>query len=125
MTDGRRSYAPSMLCLTVLLLSVGGCQEPPTRAEQYAQDEVALKRGKALFIGSCGGYCHGTSPGPRDAPFLFDCTWKNGGSDNEIFGVIANGVPTTRMMSFKDALPEGDDDIWRLVAFIKAVGPQC
>lgn len=108
------------VCLVVLVL-LCGCG-PASPVERYLNDPEALQRGKSIFVGTCGGYCHSVSPGPRDAPYLFDCTWKHGASDDDIFQVIANGVPNTRMVSFRDALPEGDEDIWRLVAFIRAVG---
>ena len=80
-------------------------------------------RGELLFRSICGGYCHGISEGKRDAPFLFDCNWQHGGSDREIFAVIANGVPSTRMIGFGGKLPEGDTDIWNVLAFIRKTTP--
>jgi mono/diheme cytochrome c family protein len=87
-------------------------------ADAFVADPAALKRGKSIFIGTCGGYCHSTVPGPRDAPFLFDCVWIHGGSDQEIFATVSNGVPNTAMVSFSGMLPEGDDDIWRVIAYL-------
>jgi mono/diheme cytochrome c family protein len=107
-----------------LAFMTSGCGEPQS-SNPFAGNADAVKRGQSIFVGTCGGYCHSTSPGPRDAPFLFDCTWLHGGTDDDLFNVIANGVPNTRMVSFKGALPEGDDDIWRVVAFIQAAGPKC
>ena len=109
-------------CATVSLM---GCGEPTSRADQLALDPAALKRGKAIFTGTCAGYCHGTSPGPRDAPYLFDCVWNHGGSDAEVFNTISEGVPDTRMVSFGGKLPEGDEDIWRLVAYLKSKRAAC
>jgi mono/diheme cytochrome c family protein len=88
-------------------------------AARYANDATALKRGKSLFVGTCGAYCHGLQPGNRDAPYLFDCEWKHGGSDEEIFRTIRGGVPNTRMQGFADRMPQGDDDLWKIVAFLK------
>ena len=34
--------------------------------------------------------------------------------------MISNGVPGTRMVGYKGVLPEGDTDIWKLVAFLRA-----
>ncbi len=107
-------------CLWVL----GGC-DAGSRADAFADDPAALKRARSIFTGTCGGYCHGATPGPRDAPYLFDCVWLHGGSDEEIHATIANGVPGTRMVGFAGALPEGEDDIWRLVAYIKAERKGC
>jgi mono/diheme cytochrome c family protein len=98
---------------------------PPAPAESpavaFGKDPVAVKRGKSLFIGTCGGYCHSYHDGARgDVPDLFDCEWKNGGSDEQIFHTISTGVPNTRMIPFKGVLPDKDTDIWKLVAFLRA-----
>ena len=82
------------------------------------------ERGELLFRSICGGYCHGIVEGKRDAPFLFDCDWVHGGSDQEIFDVISAGVPQTRMIGFGGKLPEGDADIWSLIAYIRSTS-QC
>ena len=96
---------------------------PATPADAFRDDAEAISRGKALFIGTCAGYCHTTTPGNREAPYLFDGQWVHGGTDQEIFDTIANGVPGTTMIAFKGKLPQGDDDIWRLVAYITASRP--
>jgi mono/diheme cytochrome c family protein len=77
-----------------------------------------LARGKAIFTGTCGAYCHKMAPGPGDAPYLFDCNWLHGGSDAEIFQTISKGVPGSRMMPFGGALK--DPDIWRLVGYLRS-----
>jgi mono/diheme cytochrome c family protein len=81
-----------------------------------------VARGKAIFVGTCGAYCHHMTNTPGDAPFLFDCYWIHGGSDQEIFHTITTGVPGTRMVSFKGAIP--DTDLWRIVAYLKSAS-QC
>ncbi len=105
--------------LTALVFGVA-CSGAESPAARYAADPDALKRGKSLFVGTCGAYCHGMRPGNRDAPYLFDCEWKHGGRDEEIFRTIREGVPKTRMQGFADRLPEGDEDIWRIVAYLKS-----
>ena len=120
-TRGRTALACLLFLTTVAACGPG---EPPSPADAVRSDPVAMQRGRLLFNGTCGGYCHGTSPGPRDAPYLFDCTWLHGGSDEDIFRVISEGVPKTRMVSFGGNLPEGDDDIWRLVAYITSKVPK-
>lgn len=94
--------------------------KPASPAVAFEQDPAAVKRGKSLFIGTCGAYCHSMHDGARgDVPDLFDCAWKNGASDEEVFLVISNGVPGTRMVGYKGVLPDGDTDIWKLVAFLR------
>lgn len=110
------------IALAALLLA--GC-ESRTPASDFRIDPQALKRGKALFVGTCAGYCHSPVV-ERAAPNLFDCAWRHGsGADQEIFDLIAAGVPNTAMVGFQGKLPEGDDDIWRLVAYIGASRSGC
>jgi mono/diheme cytochrome c family protein len=95
---------------------------PPTEspAAAYLRDPAAVNRGRLIFVGTCGAYCHSTHDVERDAPSLFDCEWKHGGSDQEIFVSISEGIPNTRMPAWKGALPQGDDDIWRVVAYLRS-----
>jgi len=58
---------------------------------------------------------------PRGAaPSLFDCTWKHGGSDEEIFHTISEGVPGTQMPPWKKGLPGGAEDIWKVIAYLRS-----
>ena len=45
---------------------------------------------------------------------------EHGGSDEEIFHSISAGVPGTRMSPWAGALPQGDDDIWRVIAYLRS-----
>jgi mono/diheme cytochrome c family protein len=83
---------------------------------------AALARGKSIFVGTCGAYCHKMTTMQSDAPNLFDCAWLHGGSDLEIFHTITHGVAGTRMVAFGGAIP--DADIWSVVAYIKSAS-QC
>ncbi|MDE0189990.1 MAG: c-type cytochrome [Gammaproteobacteria bacterium] len=103
--------------LVAVAIMVAGCG-PASPADTFRADPEAMKRGKSLFVGTCAGYCHNTVADNRDAPYLFDRQWLHGGADREIFDSIANGIPGTTMIGFKGKLPQGDDDIWRLVAYI-------
>lgn len=116
-----------LLAAGAALAVAASCAKPepaapkPSPAAAFAGDPAAVKRGKGLFIGMCGAYCHSLHGGARgDVPDLFDCAWKNGGSDDEIFRSISSGVPGTRMVAFAGVLPDGDTDIWKLVAFLRA-----
>ena len=83
---------------------------------------AAIARGKSIFVGTCGAYCHKMTAMQSDAPNLFDCAWLHGGSDQEIFHTITHGVPGTRMVAFGGAIP--DADIWSVVAYLKSAS-QC
>ena len=107
------------LVLALVVLACGA-PKPESPAQKFARDPAAVERGKQIFIGTCGAYCHSTHDEERDAPSLFDCTWRHGGSDQEIFKSISEGIQNTRMPAWKGALPEGDDDIWRVIAYLRS-----
>lgn len=109
----------------VLALCMMSACDRGSPADGYIKNKVALKRGKSIFVGTCGAYCHSFSPGARDAPYLFDCVWLHGGADQEIFNSISTGVAGTRMMSFAGKLPEGESDIWKIIAFLKSNRKPC
>ena len=107
------------------LLTLMGCSPEPSIVEAFMQDPVAVARGDALFIGTCSGYCHSLTPDSGDALFLFDCEWKHGGSDEEIFNTVTEGVPNTRMIGFGNNFPEGDDDLWKIIAYLRTNAQSC
>ena len=109
---------------SVLILGLGACA-PADPAAGYLDDAEALRRGEAVFTGTCGGYCHLVGSSNADAPNLFDCEWIHGGSNRDVFTTITNGVVDTRMVGFGGKLPDGDDDVWKIVAFLKSRGPEC
>ena len=93
---------------------------PPPPSARYAADPAALKRGKLIFRSACGAYCHKLRPSRSDAPYLFDCVWKHGSSDADIFRVIAEGVPDTRMLGFGGPGKLSDEDLWKVIAFLRS-----
>ena len=114
---------PSLVALP-MLLALQGCAGPDL-ASQYLEDPEALARGEAVFVGTCSGYCHIPGIAVGDVPDLFDCAWRHGGSSQDIFNVIANGWPGSRMVAFGGRLPDGDEDIWKIVAYLKSEGSGC
>jgi mono/diheme cytochrome c family protein len=116
----------SLRCLSLIRLAglIAGAVLLAAPLSQAQPAEPDVHRGEQLFTALCSAYCHGRDPGKREAPFLFDCQWLHGGSETEIFTTVSNGVPNTRMVPFGGKLPNGDDDIRNLVAFIKS-NSQC
>ena len=94
-----------------------------TIVDQLRQDPLELARGEALYQGSCAQFCHAAESG--SAADLFDCSWVHGQSNEDIFTAITDGIPETRMIGFGSNFPEGEDDTWRLVAFIREQQPGC
>ncbi len=95
---------------------------PATAATPRFDAPSDIARGRSIFIGTCGAYCHRINAANGDAPNLFDCDWLHGESDDEVFHTITHGVSGTRMVAFGGALP--DEDIRRIVAYLKSAS-QC
>ena len=119
-----RACAPWVVLGALVSCSAQKAAPPPAASEspaaRYGKDPAAVERGRLVFIGSCGGYCHDIHGAERAAPSLLDCTWKHGGSDDEIFHTIAEGVPNTQMPPWKKGLPGGPDDIWKVIAYLRS-----
>ena len=113
------------MVLPIILTKCGEAKDSVSRAYAYMTDPEAVKRGRLLFVGTCAGYCHKLTPERVDALYLFDCDWKHGSSDQEIFNTVTIGVPNTRMLGFGTNFPEGENDLWKIIAFIRTNSAQC
>ena len=122
--DGR------LILLTAALLCVLICS-PSAKAESAADqknpftgDAAAIAFGKTLYEATCTGYCHTTATAKRvgRCPNLFDCEWKHGNTDGEIYHIVNEGVPNTEMVGFKGRLP--DEMLWKITAYIRSAS-QC
>lgn len=122
------NWRPGLMGLILFLLAACSSEENalpenPTAADLFRQDPVALERGRALYEGSCASFCHEVEG--DEAIDLFDCQWRHGSSDEELFAIITNGIPDTRMVGFGDNFPEREEDTWRLVAYINNDRAHC
>ncbi|HAG72223.1 MAG TPA: hypothetical protein DCL66_08480 [Gammaproteobacteria bacterium] len=113
------------MVLPITLTKCGEAKDFVSPADVYMTDPEAVKRGKLLFVGTCAGYCHKLTPERVDALYLFDCEWKHGSSDQEIFNTVTMGVPNTRMVGFGTGFPEGENDLWKIIAFLRTNSAQC
>ena len=63
-------------------------------------------------------YCHGArGEGGRGAD-LTTGRYRRGGSDANLFDTIRNGIPGTEMPVVRAT----DDEVWKMVAFVKKLG---
>jgi len=120
---------PSLLLLLPLFLYACGAEEEPaaddlTPADVYLNDPVALERGRAIYEGSCANFCHEVET-DNDAVDLFDCEWRHGHTAEDLFEIIARGIADTRMVGFGENFPQGEEDTWRLVAYMLANESGC
>jgi putative heme-binding domain-containing protein len=75
---------------------------------------------KAFVTGGGCSYCHSNDgTGGRGANLTLG-EYRFGGSDEQLFETIRNGIPGSDMPPTRGP----DDDIWRLVAFVKRLGSQ-
>lgn len=96
---------------------------PPAPAE-VARDPL-LSRGRAIFLMRCST-CHGYE-GRGDGPLattiakppvanLTDAEWKHGDRPEKVLAVIENGVPNTRMDSWRQVL--GPPEVRAVAAYV-------
>jgi mono/diheme cytochrome c family protein len=118
----------SLLPVAFILLVLNSCDnasDSESIADTYITDEVAIQRGRLIFAGTCAGYCHKLSSERSDAPYLFDCEWIHGGTDQQIYTSISQGIAGTRMIPFGENFPEGADDLWKIIAYLKVNRQSC
>ena len=72
----------------------------------------------ALYLERCAG-CHGTETASGRYPSLFDDVWSRVKDDEGMATLIANGIPQTEMVPFKEQL--SDEQIWQLVAYVRTM----
>jgi putative heme-binding domain-containing protein len=82
------------------------------------EKKAALEEGQALFRGLCSG-CHGGNGRGGKGPDLTDDRWIHGSGDDDIAGVIRNGVPKTTMKKLGESLKEAQ--IRKLILYIRSL----
>ena len=110
----------SLIIVIFCILSPLLARAESPKPNPFAGNPQAIKEGKTNFEMICAGYCHATesSSRPGQCPSLFDCEWKDGGTDEQIFHTISEGVPKTQMIGFKGRLP--DEMLWKIIAYLRS-----
>ena len=110
----------ALIGFSVLVLTSSVMRAESPSQNPFNGNAQAIKEGKTNFEMICAGYCHVTesSTRPGQCPSLFDCEWKDGGSDEQIFHTISEGVPKTQMIGFKGRLP--DEMLWKIIAYLRS-----
>lgn len=111
-----------------LLLSLVGCVAvlaPCVRAQGESRaiaaanpfdNSVGVEEGRSLFQLHCS-YCHGArGEGGRGAD-LTTGQYRRGGSDANLYSTVRNGIG-----SEMPAVRATDDEVWKMVAFVKRLG---
>lgn len=77
--------------------------------------------GRMIFVTSGGcSYCHANDGTGGRGANLTNGEYRFGGSDAQLFETIRNGIPGSDMPPTRGP----DQEIWRLVAFVKRLGSQ-
>ena len=100
-------------------------EAPTSLLAAYMQDPAAVERGARIYDGTCAQFCHEAEPRVGEEVNLFDCQWRYGNTADEIFQITTSGIPGTRMVGYGNNFPEGKQDLWKLIAFIKTKQPEC
>jgi mono/diheme cytochrome c family protein len=123
-----------VLIYLAAVMTLIACSEQPVElgladtaeVQAFMTDAAAVARGQAIFEGSCASFCHTMElTAALEASFLFDCQWNHGSSDQDIFNTITSGVAGTRMVGFGSNFPEGDDDLWKVIAYLRSNQQAC
>ncbi|MBK6977841.1 MAG: c-type cytochrome [Cytophagaceae bacterium] len=88
-----------------------------------ATDPKALESGKTIFVEKCAA-CHGAGGEGTVGPNLTDEYWIHGGTINDVFATIKNGVPEKGMISWKATLkPNQIQDVASYIMGLKGTNP--
>src|SRR5580704_15467571 len=100
--------------LTIILFIAAWC---PAQ-DIVAKDPRAAETGRWMFRIRCAP-CHGIHADGGRGPDLTLGAYAAGDRDGDLFRVISRGVPGTEMAAYAGRVE--DEDIWRLVAYIRSV----
>lgn len=82
-----------------------------------ASGQTAIREGASLFRANCSP-CHGlNAAGGGRGPDLTQGRWLHGGTDDDLFRTISQGVPGTEM----PANPFEDTEVRALIAYLRSV----
>lgn len=128
--NGFIAVALVLFAFTAYARSPGGSATARAIKNPVASSPASITAGAAAFKKYCA-FCHGADAkgngplAPKDSnpPDLTDATWTHGGTDGEIYTVIANGAgPNSKMVGFKGKMP--DQDLWTIINYLRSLGPK-
>ncbi|MCP9748216.1 cbb3-type cytochrome c oxidase N-terminal domain-containing protein [Lacihabitans sp. CS3-21] len=86
-------------------------------------DAKTIENGKTIYTEKCVA-CHGAAGEGGVGPNLTDEYWLHGGTINDVFGVIKNGVPEKGMISWKATLKPGQiQEVSNFIMTLKGTNP--
>jgi len=89
----------------------------------FVEEANRLENGQTLFVQKCSP-CHGQAGEGGVGPNLTDKYWIHGGSINDVFRIIKNGVPAKGMIPWKSQLsPSEMQDISSYIITLEGTNP--
>src|SRR5450759_404453 len=102
------------LGIALLLASRAWAQAP---TERLFNTKVDPERGRKLWSANCA-VCHGSQGKGARGPDLTSGKFRHGGTDDDLYRAMRNGIPGTEMPGF----PLSGVESMQLLAFVRAVG---
>src|ERR1700674_5517590 len=109
----RWSLQCSVLCAVLVFWGPSG--QAQTRVGPYAQADIEY--GSRIFVAQCSG-CHGVNGDQVSGVNLRSGQFRHVFSDNDLRGIVTNGIPGTAMPPFNFDPPE----LAGIVAYIRNMG---
>ena len=98
-----------------LLLASCACAQAPT--ERLFNAKVDPEQGRKLWSANCA-ICHGPEGKGGRGPDLTSGKFRHGGTDDDLYRAMRNGIPGTEMPGF----PLSGVESMQLLAFVRALG---
>ncbi len=114
-------WTRSLLTVAWLAGLMGGllaAQGPPT-ANPFEDDRDAVRTGMGLYRLNCAD-CHGVDGSGVRGPDLTE-VWASGRTDEGLFRTIRNGISGTEMSPFTGPRAPRDDEIWKILAYLRTL----
>src|SRR5690349_13912237 len=111
-----RSMAVKHLLRIIVTFSFSCAAGRAQEAASRFGSAVSAEDGRALFQIHCA-YCHGSrGEGGRGAD-LTTGQYRRGGTDENLYNTVRNGIPGTEMPAVKAT----DEEVWKMVAFVRRI----
>ena len=106
------AWLASVVCGTL------AAQNLPT-SNPYEADPDGVATGMGLYRLNCAD-CHGVDARGVRGPDLTE-VWASGRTDEGLFRTIRNGISGTEMRSFTGPRAPRDDEIWKMLAYLRTL----
>ena len=112
-----------LIAFTLSAVNASDDAEPSATGQRTGNPHTStsdVNQGRNFFRVFCAR-CHGLDARGAKGPDLTDGNFRHARNDEQLFRVIANGIPGTDMAGFGSDAEGGDSEtVWQMVSFIRA-----